>query len=108
MVCDAETGEMIPLQPEFALMSRRPGIAAGWFQKYGKEVYPHDAVIVRGRECKPPRYYDIALEKEDPVAMARVSRARQERANDEESSPNRLRVREECAHARLAFKRREI
>lgn len=58
------------LKPEFTVMSRRPGIGAGWLAKYGREVYRRDgsSVVVRGREVAPPRFYDSVLEKSDGVA----------------------------------------
>lgn len=51
--------------PEYTTMSRKPGIGQGWFQKYHREVYPVDRVVLRGREMKPPRYYD-SLCQADP------------------------------------------
>lgn len=45
-------------RPEFLLMSRRPAIGLRWIQKFRSDVYPSDQVIVRGREARPPRYYD--------------------------------------------------
>jgi len=82
---DPFTGEMYQLEPEFATMSRRPGIAAGWFEKFAAEVYPSDEVISRGRRAKPPRYYDKVLEKTRPKAMEyiRNKRAKEAKANDE-------------------------
>lgn len=44
--------------PEYLTMSRRPGIGAGWLEKWSSDVYPSDIVIVRGTKTKPPRYYD--------------------------------------------------
>lgn len=45
--------------PPYVTMSRRPGIGMAWLQKYIRDVYPNDFVIVRnGIRCKPPRYYD--------------------------------------------------
>ena len=32
--------------PEYVTMSRRPGIAYGWIEKYKDDVYPHDYVII--------------------------------------------------------------
>lgn len=52
--------------PEFALMSRRPGIGASWLQKYGQEVKTHHNVVVKGRTMAPPRYYrDKVYEERD-------------------------------------------
>jgi hypothetical protein len=45
--------------PEYAQMSRRPGIAKEWFDKYGKEIYNDDIVMLAGGvKLKPPKYYD--------------------------------------------------
>lgn len=56
-----ETGEMDEIEPEYATMSRRPGIGYNWFQKYKTDVYPHDYVVINGFKVKPPRYYDNLL-----------------------------------------------
>jgi hypothetical protein len=56
-----ETGEMDQIEPEYATMSRRPGIGYNWFQKYKTDVYPHDYVVINGFKVKPPRYYDNLL-----------------------------------------------
>lgn len=46
-------------QPEYTVMSRRPGIAANWFDRYSEDVYPNDYVVIRDNiKCKPPRYFD--------------------------------------------------
>jgi hypothetical protein len=39
-------------------MSRRPGIGAAWFEQFSAELEHNDSVVARGREMKPPRYYD--------------------------------------------------
>ena len=55
---DPTTGEVHSRTPEFTKMSLKPGIAEGWIPKYMSDVYPHDCVVINGRKCKPPRYYD--------------------------------------------------
>lgn len=47
--------------PEFASMSRRPGIGRPWIEKYFHDIYPKDFVTVNGRSFKPPRYFDKYL-----------------------------------------------
>ena len=44
-------------------MSRRPGIGCEHALKYLSEIYSRDSVISRGREAKPPRYYDSVLDR---------------------------------------------
>lgn len=65
--------------PEYATMSRRPGIGSGFAAKYEDEIYTHDSVIVRGQEMRPPKFYDRALERRDPDRYYQV---RDDRANE--------------------------
>lgn len=106
---DPETGELYQLTPEFVLMSRRPGIGHSWFAKYGRDVYPADEVIVNGMPGKPPKYYDNLLEKIDPELAIGVKQDRLARAEArfDESSPARLRVREEVKRAKISVHKRE-
>jgi len=62
----ASTGECVQVAPEFALMSRKPGIGSDWFLKFNKEVYPVDRVVTNGVEAKPPRAYDKLLSVWNP------------------------------------------
>lgn len=90
------------LQAEYATMSRKPGIGAGWFERFGEEVYPCDEVIARGRACKPPRYYDKLLDQKDPSAYEGMKEARRVAGADKPADgPARRRVKEVCSRARL-------
>lgn len=62
------------VRPEFALMSRRPGIGKGWLDKYKSDVYPSDSVISNGRQARPPRFYDQQLTEEElkPIQSKRL------------------------------------
>ncbi|WNK14497.1 MAG: replication initiator protein [Microvirus sp.] len=66
MYTDPETGEIIMREPEFNRMSLKPGIGHNWMERYKDDVYPADAVICRGTETLPPRYYDKLLVKSSP------------------------------------------
>ena len=51
-------------KPEFITMSRRPGIASGWFDRFYSDVYPKDFVTIHdGMRCRPPKYYDKLYER---------------------------------------------
>ena len=63
-------------EPEYATMSLKPSIDKEWFEKFGTETYLHDSVIMRGKEMKPPRYYDILFEIEEPVSLKEIKRLR--------------------------------
>ncbi len=71
-------------EPEYSTMSRRPGIGREWFEKFRCEVYANDSVIVRGREVRPPKYYDGLYVICEPDKMARVKRKRLLKSSDDE------------------------
>jgi hypothetical protein len=100
---DPETGEIVQLRPEYATMSRNPGIGKNWIEKYHRDTYVDDKVIVRGKAAKPPRYYDIYHELVNPDGHAKVLANRQKNRSTEDETPERLAVREACAEARLKF-----
>lgn len=87
-------------EPEFALMSRRPGIGRGWYDRYGYEVAENGSVVVNGREQKPPSYYDDILERMDPDRYRKQKRDRKTRIDPADNTPERLETRRRCAVAR--------
>lgn len=104
-----ETGEVIQLEPEFAVMSRRPGIARDWFAKYRDDVFPHDDVVIKGQQIKPPRYYDKLYEIEDECGYSELKDRRKQAAQDNQhSSPKRLRDREKVTEARLKQRKSKL
>lgn len=106
---DPETGEMHPIAPEFARMSNRPGVGAGWYELYRDDVYPSDTVIVKGREQRPPRYYDTLFERTNPEELDEIKRKRLVAAltHKDNQTPERLAVRETVTRARI-YKRDAI
>lgn len=95
---DPVTTEIISeKKPEYTTMSRRPGIAKNWLNKFIGDVYPSDEVIIRNRKLKPPKYYDSQFEVLDPIEMLRIKEKRiangKKRAED--STSQRLQTREE-------------
>lgn len=62
---DPLTGETWSVRPEFAVMSRRPGLGKEWFSRYWRDVYPRDEVWMNGKRYRPPKYYDGLLQKMD-------------------------------------------
>lgn len=89
-------------QPEFSLQSNKPGIGASWYDKWKRDCFPSDYLVVNGAKCKPPRYYEKKLEKEDPLLFEAIKLARVERAmDDDDSTHRRLLDREKCQEARF-------
>lgn len=107
---DLSTGEVVQLVPEFNRMSLKPGIGAPWLEKFHGDVFPHDRVVVRGKEAKPPKYYLTVLERLDPKGFKalKLRRRLEMRAGAEHRTPARLEVREQVASAALALKRRKL
>lgn len=46
------------LEPEKAIMSRRPGIGHDFLLKYKGDIYNYDQVVLRNLKARPPAYYD--------------------------------------------------
>lgn len=90
-------------KPEYTTMSRRPGIAAGWFEKFKGDVYPSDEVILRGKAMKPPKYYDGLYEVLDPDAFEKmkVKRKKSAKIRSADSTRDRLRVREKVKQSQI-------
>lgn len=111
---DQSTGELFRLQPEYVTMSRGGrsgrGIAFDWFNSFSSDTYPDDFVLSRGVRMKPPRYYDDLLEKVDPELMAsvRAKRAAAGYSARDNSTLDRLKVREQVAHAKLSMSKRSL
>lgn len=103
-VVDQEDGEIMGRRrPEYVTMSRRPGIGREWLNKFTEDVYPSDFIVINGKKMKPPKYYDLNFEIENPELFAKVKLSREQRAelNKEHSTPERLDVREEIQQRRF-------
>lgn len=92
-------------EPEFMRCSK--GIAASWFDKYGKQVYPLDYVVSRGHKSKPPRYFDKVLEKIDPKLLEQIKEARKSRIK-EEDSVSRLNDKNALCQLKMSKKHRKL
>jgi hypothetical protein len=89
-------GVVYDRRPEFAVMSRRPGIGAGYYERYGSEVRAHDSVVISGMEVRPPRFYDDKSKVIAPDLFDRFKRKRKRLAvlNKSDNTSERLRVKE--------------
>lgn len=89
--------------PEYTCMSRRPGIAHDWVEKYEDDVYPHDYVVIRnGIKCRPPRYYDKLYDLDHPDVFRGVKARRKYKASKSpDGTYERLHVRETVQLAKL-------
>lgn len=93
-------GNVWMVKPDFARMSRRPGLGKSWYEKYKKEVFPGDEIVYQGKKFRPPRYYDRQLSEAELEEYKAERRKRQS-----EMTPERMRVQELIAEARERYKK---
>ena len=68
---------IVPLEPESARMSTKPGIGRRWIEKYFSDVYPQGELIAPGGQIiAAPPYYDSVFKERDPEGYARMKEAR--------------------------------
>lgn len=97
--------------PEFLVMSRRPGLASAYVNKYASELYAHDNCIVNGVPSSLPRFYDTKYASLNDTCEARLAVlkiARRRKLNRADSGTTRLRIREVVTLAKLAQKGRTL
>lgn len=106
---DPETGE-VTYQPEFATMSRNPGLGRDWYDKYGHTIHANDFVMHEGAKVPIPRYYDTLLGQRNPEQLAAIKERRKLKAalHPENTTPDRLAIREYILQARLSKLEREL
>ncbi len=107
---DSETGEVTTVKPEYATMSRRPGLGTSWFNKYQQDVYPDDHVIMKGKKFRPPKHYDNLLEKKNPTLLEKLKLQRKKKSdeNPEEQNDKRRQAHNTVLQAKLTQKKRPI
>lgn len=100
---DPDTGEVSQLEPEFAHMSLKPGIGGVWFDRF-KDDLSEDYVVINGKKCKPPRYFDKLLRRVDPEKYNDVKEAREYRGylSRADNTYARLEVKEHVKRAALS------
>lgn len=88
--------------PEFAVMSKRPAIGRGFYEEFKTDLFPSDYIVIAGKKRKMPAYYSDLFKKQYPEEFERIRAKRLEaaKARKGDSTPERLRVREEVAEAR--------
>ena len=87
--------------PEYISMSTNPGIGKAFYEKYKKEIYPHDTIVIkRGNSfhnCMPSSYFDKKLEIDNPMVYTQIKERRVHHAlNNPDNTPTRLAQRELC------------
>lgn len=107
---DEDTGEVVDIVPEFCHMSLKPGIGAGWFDKFHTDVYPRGYCVVNGVRVSPPKYYDRRYKRFDDDGFADLSMRRDQLARSKylDNTDERLVVKEVVAEATVSFLKRGL
>ena len=105
---ESNTGLVTEVHPEYATMSRRPGLASEWYEEFEDDVYPWDEVIVNGHPKRPPRYYDKKYQEQHPDLWVDLQLRREADAKRraKEHTPARLLARETVTKAKLNLTKR--
>jgi len=105
-----EDGEIIDRAPEFNHMSLKPAIGKRWLEKFQTDVFPRDYVVINGVKTKPPKYYDVLFEKENPGVFSELVAQRELDAsfNMADNSYSRLAVKEQVTNARVNLLKRTL
>lgn len=90
-------------KPEYTTMSRRPGIGKGWLDKYKKDVYNHDSVIINGKKVRSPKFYDKIYDSEQPIHFEQIQNQRKYKAlkYQHDNTLSRLRVKEKIKLSKI-------
>lgn len=103
-----DTGELHQVEPEYSTMSRRPGIASKFYEKWKGDIFPSDNVVIRGRVMKPPAFYLDQLERDDPQLYEKIKTIRKENYNPENSKTMRLLAMEKIKEAQNKMLKRSL
>lgn len=107
-----DTGELVQVKPEYGRMSTRPAIGKLWYEKFASDVHTYDHVILKGKEFKPPRYYDKLLQRNHPERFAEIKAKRMQQGQTPSATWNnstaRLRVREEVKQSKIKSLKRDL
>lgn len=93
---------MVELEPEFAIMSTKPGLGNEWYQEYWKDLYPHDQCPIPGRGVfgTPPKYYDSLYALEHNDELEKIKEKRREAAIEAIENGPSLQSRERVCKAK--------
>lgn len=93
-------GEMHSVRPEFAVMSRRPGIGKRFADEFKSDFYPSGYLIVDGIKQSPPRFYLDQLSQEERDRLKKGAAGHRKR-HKEHSTMQRRRAKAEVLVKRI-------
>ncbi|UDN67595.1 replication initiator protein [robinz microvirus RP_62] len=83
-------GAFHSVRPEFAVMSRRPGIGDEYVKQFKSDFYPSGFIVVNGVKQAPPKYYLSKLTEEERHTLQLKNIARNATRRPEKTMERRL------------------
>lgn len=107
---DQQTGEIYMLKPEFAVMSRNPGLGAQWYERFKSDAFPSDFLVHQGKKVSVPKFYTRKLKRQEEDLHKQIKEKRQAAINSDRvnHTPERLAVREEVKRAQISTLKRNM
>lgn len=82
----ADVYERYNYEPEFVVMSRKPGIARNYFDEHKDDIYAFDHISIPtpsgGHKIRPCRYYDKLYDIDEPDKMFAIKEQRKQIGDD--------------------------
>lgn len=102
------TGLVHRVDPEFAVMSSKPGIGAEWFDKWHADVLPSGFCVVDGKKVPVPRYYKDRSEYLKSISKFKARSREYVKAHGEDLTDERLEVRGEVQRLKQEKFKRDL
>lgn len=96
-----EHGQLHQLEPEFSLMSLKPGIGEKWYKKFSTDIHTRDQAPILGHRPRitkrVPDYFDKLLERVDPTQYQRIKEERKQYRETHATEYTRSRLKAKAA-----------
>lgn len=103
-----EDGELLTIEPPFALMSRRPGLGREWYDRFKTDCYPNDYLVHENHKMQPPKYFEKILERENPDQWKAVKLKRLKHCLEHKPTSYQLMAKDKITNARIAQRKGKI
>lgn len=97
-------GNYYNVTPEFAVMSRRPGLGSGYVEQFKSDFYPSGYIVVNGVKQSPPRFYKLKLTEEEQKTLSRQYKPKPR----SERTMERKMARSAVLHAKISTLKRKL
>lgn len=65
------------LKEQQIVASRNPGIGKAWYEKYKEDIMKRDTITIKGKNIRPPKYYDRQIEIENIELWKQIKEKRE-------------------------------